>query len=778
MTNISIQHIAILGAGVMGAQIAALFANAQFQVDLFDLEDYSQKALKNLLKINPAPLGSPKQLHLISPKNYDQHLNELQKADLIIEVIAEKLEYKKSLYEKITPVISEHTIIASNTSGISITKLSECLPEKLRARFLGIHFFNPPRYLPLVELIPHAHTDTHILDALETFLTTYLGKKIIRAKDAPNFLANRLGAFALAAAIHHADALNIPFEVVDQLTGKRLNRPKSATFRTADVVGLDTLAHVFQNVHKNAPEDPWHTYYKLPTWMSQLIESGALGQKTKKGIFQKIKGQIHAIDRQTGQYHPADKKADKTVLELLKIKNQKEKFKALAQSDHPEAQFLFRTFKDCFAYGLFHAENICHNLQDADFALRWGFGWSEGLFELIEMIGLHTVQSWLDPKYLPTWFVGLPSNSELTPLYNTDSNGKPYNFDTKTHAFPKKLPIYEKQIFPDTNHFQNKTRGITLTENDSIRLWHQEDQILLVSFKSKMGTIGSEVLAGLCDAVTLAESQNYKGIIIHHPGEDHFSAGANLEEFGMAFMLDGPSAIGDILENFQNTMLKLRYAKVPVVAITHGYVFGGGCELMLHCDHTVAAFESYIGLVEVGVGIIPGGGGCKEMALRAYNNTISPEKQMQPYLENIAKAEVAKSALQAKEMGYLRPQDHIVFHPNECLIVAKSVIENLHLSNYLPPIPPQIPAFGPDAAATINMLLVNMEGGHFISSYDREIALAIADVMTGGGLDKGELAPESWYLALERKHFVRLIEQDKTQARIEHMLKTGKPLRN
>ncbi|MCF6775823.1 3-hydroxyacyl-CoA dehydrogenase/enoyl-CoA hydratase family protein [Thiotrichales bacterium 19X7-9] len=781
-----IKKVAVLGAGVMGAQIAALFANASIEVVLYDLATNDgkdknvivNKALKNLKKINPAPLGSSDAINFIKQANYDDHLAWLSECDLVIEAIAEKLEWKEALYEKIASHLKPGVLFASNTSGLSINTLANSVPENLRATFCGIHFFNPPRYLPLVELIPHHGTEASVLDQLETFLTTTLGKSIIRAKDTPNFIANRLGAFALACAMHYAEKYDIGFEVVDQLTGKPLGRPKSATFRTADLVGLDTLNHVTNNMTLFAKDDPWLKFYQTPKWLENLIQNNKLGAKTKGGIYEKRGKDLWVYDIKSNDYRLSDKKANKEVLEILKEKDVKVRFERLKASSLPEAQFLYAVFRDCFHYAAFWLEHIAETVRDCDLALRWGFGWKEGIFETWQKAGWQSVAQWIESDI---------ASGEITvdaqlPMWVKSVDGV---YDDKGHAYNARLgqfmpraylPVYEKQFFPDGVLNEVFDWGKTVYENEGIRLWTTGDGILVVTFKTKMGVIGSDVLEGLRKAVTIAEDENFEGIVIWNNSKN-FSAGANLEEFGMAYMLDGVPAIEAILKNFQDSVIGMRYAQVPVVAAVQGFVFGGACELMLHCDRTVACYETYTGLVEVGVGLVPAGAGCKEMTLRAQAS-IDPEKQMQKYYKNIAMAEVAKSAAYAKEMGYLRDKDIIIFQSAELLYVAKAQAKAMAKANYKPPRKPEIKAFGRDAKATIDMMLVNMLRGNFISEYDYYIASSIAKIMTGDNVDKGTVVNEDWYLKLEREVFSDLVQKEKTAARIEHMLKTGKPLRN
>lgn len=781
-----IKKAAVLGAGVMGAQIAALFANAKIEVILYDLLDEKSKdrngivngALKKLTKMNPAPFGSSKAIEYVKAANYEDHLEWLSDCDIVIEAIAEKLEWKEALYQKVSRHIKKDTLFVTNTSGLSINTLAKSMPEALRSHFCGVHFFNPPRYLPLVELIPYEKTEPKMLDRLESFLTESLGKNVIRAKDTPNFVANRLGAFALACAMHYAKKYKIGFEVVDQLTGKPLGRPKSATFRTADLVGLDTLMHVNNNMNLFAKDDPWLKFYQVPNWLDHLIKNNKLGAKTKGGIYEKRGKELWVFDIEKNDYRLADQKANKEVLEILKEKDTKVRFERLKGSSLPEAQFLYAVFRDCFHYAAFWLESISDNARDCDLALRWGFGWKEGIFETWQKASWHQIAGWIESDIKS----GEISVDATLPMWVKSIDGA---YDEKGHAFSayngqfvqrRYLPVYDKQYFYDSVLNEAFDWGETVFENDGARIWTHGDGILIVTFKTKMGVIGSDVLAALQKSTEIAKDDNYQGIVIWNNSKN-FSAGANLEEFGMAFMLDGVSAIDEILNNFQQAVLAMRYAEVPVIAAVQGFVFGGACELMLHCDRVVAAYETYTGLVEVGVGLVPAGAGCKEMALRAQN-AVDPEKQLQTYYKNIAMGEVAKSAELAREMGYLRDKDTVIFQPAELLYVAKEQAKALAASNYRPPRKPEIKALGRDVKATIQMLLVNMLKGQFISDYDYYIASNVAEIMTGCDVDQGTIVTEDWYLHLEREKFKEQVQQEKTEARIEYMLKNGKPLRN
>ena len=788
MSKFPVRKAAVLGAGVMGAQIAAHLANAGVQPVLFDLAaegaDKSaivRKALDALAKLEPSPLATKSVVERITPANYDEHLALLGECDLVIEAISERMDWKKSLFDKVAPHLAPHAIFASNTSGLSITELSKVLPEPVRPRFCGIHFFNPPRYMRLVELIPAAATDPAIMDALETFLTTTLGKGVIRAKDTPNFVANRVGVFSMLATMHHTVAFGLGFDEVDALTGPAIGRARSATFRTADVVGLDTMAHVVKTMHDTLAGDPWHPYYQAPAWLAGLIAKGALGQKTRAGIFVKKGKEIHVLDLAKQDYRPSAGAIADEVQAILKEKSPAAQFAKLRASAHPQAQFLWAIFRDLFHYCAVHLADIAHCARDVDFAIRWGFGWKLGPFELWQAAGWQQVAGWIAEDLA----AGKAMAKAPLPAWVTDGrqgvHGPQGSFSATDGAMHGRsaLPVYRRQHFPELVLGEKPAdRGTTVFEDEGVRLWHQGDGIAIVSFKSKMHSLGSEVLSGLNRAIDEAEA-NYDALVIWH--EAPFAVGANLKAALESLKAGKIDEFEQMVALFQRTSQRLKYSLVPTVAAVEGMALGGGCEFVMHAQRVVAALESYIGLVEVGVGLLPAGGGLKEIAQRA--NAWAKGGDAFPELgrlfRQVAMADVSKSADHARELGYLRPSDVVVLHPAELLHVAKAQARAMAESGHRPPLAPtRIPVAGATGIATLKMMLVNMKEGGFISDHDYEIGSRIATVLCGGEVEPGSLVDERWLLDLERHHFVELAKTAKSQDRIEHMLKTGKPLRN
>jgi 3-hydroxyacyl-CoA dehydrogenase len=783
-----IRKAAVLGAGVMGAQIAAHLANANVKPILFELAAEGKdknanvkKALDGLAKLNPSPAASATALKQIVPANYDEHLHLLAECDLVIEAISERMDWKKALFEKVAPHIGPDAIFASNTSGLSIGELAKVMPAQLRKRFCGIHFFNPPRYMRLVELIPTADTDSAVLDRLETFLTTTLGKGVIRAKDTPNFVANRVGVFSMLATMHHTLQFNLGFDEVDALTGPAIGRGKSATYRTADVVGLDTMAHVVKTLGDTLPADPWAAFYQAPEWLSQLIAKGALGQKSKAGIYLKKGKDIHVLDLAKQDYRASAGAVNDEVQAILKEKNPGEQLAKLRASAQPQAQFLWAIFRDLFHYSAVHLADIAHSARDVDLAIRWGFGWQRGPFELWQAAGWQKVARMIEEDIA----AGKTMATAALPAWVTDGRTGVHSPEGSYSAATGKtvprstLPVYARQLFPETVIGEKPAdRGVTVFEDDGVRMWHQGDRIAIVSFKSKMHSLGVEVLQGLNRAIDEAE-KNFDALVIWH--EAPFAVGANLKAALESLKAGRFDEFEQMVALFQQTSQRLKYSLVPTVAAVEGLALGGGCEFVMHSQRVVAALESYIGLVEVGVGLLPAGGGLKEFAQRAQawakGGDAFPE--LARLFKQTAMGEVSKSAEHAREMGLLRPTDIVVFHPSELLYVAKQQARAMAESGVRPALAPaQIPVAGDTGIATLKMILINMKEGGFISAHDYEISSRIAEVMCGGAVEPGSLVDEKWLLDLERRHFVELAKMPKTQERIEAMLKTGKPLRN
>jgi len=793
MSRLIIRKVAVLGAGVMGAQIAAHCANADLPVILFDLpakegdaNGIVAKALASLKKLDPAPFAAQDRIQHVESANYGHDLARLGECDLVIEAIAEKMAWKLDLYAQVAPHLKPGAVFASNTSGLSINALAAGMPVEVRGRFCGLHFFNPPRYMPLVELIPTVDTDPALLDALEAWLTTRLGKHIVRAKDTPNFVANRVGVFSVLAVLHHTQRLGLAFDEVDLLTGPRIGRPNSATFRTGDVVGLDTLAHVVGTMQATLPNDPWHAHFKTPDWLKALIAKGALGQKTQCGIYRKRGRQIQVLDLHLQDYRDSGGEVFPDVEAILKLKDPAEKFAQLAAHPHPQAQFLWALFRDVFHYCAVHLGDIADNARDVDLAMRWGFGWAQGPFETWQAAGWPEVAEMIQEDIqhgramsnvpLPPWVFERGGVHAAAASFSAADNA------LKPRA---SLSVYRRQLYPDRVFGEAPDdRGETLWENAGVRLWRRADQdagIGIVSIVSKMHAIGSEVMEGMLEAIARAEV-DLDGLVIWQPAP--FAVGANLQQVGEACRAGQFELLEKRVAQFQRTSMAIKQAQVPVVAAVQGMALGGGCEFLMHAAHRVFALESYVGLVEAGVGLIPAGGGSKEfvlqahaMAQRAAGGDVFP--YVQTAFQTIAMATVAKSAQEAIQLGFGRAGDDVLFNAHEILYAAIRRARAMAESGWRPALPNSaVVVAGRDGIATCEMMLVNMAEGGFISAHDYRVAKAAATALCGGEVDSNSRVSEQWILDVERAQFVELLQTDKTQQRIAHMLETGKPLRN
>jgi 3-hydroxyacyl-CoA dehydrogenase len=810
-SHFQVKKVAVLGAGVMGAQIAAHLVNVKVPVILFDLpakegakNGIVTKAVEGLKKLKPAPLGVPEDAALIQQANYEEHLELLRGCDLIIEAIAERMDWKLDLYKKIAPYVNADAIVASNTSGLSITKLSEALPENIKPRFCGIHFFNPPRYMYLVELINTPTTQPIVLDQLEAFVTSGLGKGVVRAKDTPNFIANRVGIAGMLGVMKQVENFGLTFDVVDDLTGKKLGRASSGTFRTADVVGLDTMAHVIKTLQDNLDEksDPFYGNFATPPVLKGLLEAGALGQKTGAGFYKKVGRDILRFDADAKDYVAGGGKSDEVYGRMLK-KPAAERLKLLRNAEGKQGQFLWAILRDGFHYAAVHLENIAETARDVDLAMRWGFGLKQGPFELWQEAGwlevAKMVQEDIDAGKalcktpLPDWVYKGPV-AEAGGVHTQEGSWNPA---TKKFVPRRELPVYQRQHFPENvSDFAQgvgaaafETAGKTLFEDAAIRLWTLDSDdkrpagsgVVIASIKTKMHVISMDVMAGLEKAVELAEA-DYQGVVIWS-GDEPFCAGADLQGMLPAFMSGGVSLLQEAMAEVQRVMLRLRYANVPVVSAVRGLALGGGCELAVYSAKRAVAMESYIGLVEVGVGLVPGAGGLTYIARRAAENMASSNsKDLLPFITegftNAAMAKVGTSAIESRKLGYVLWTDVIVPNKDELLFVAINEAKAMATSGYRAPSKRLFPVAGRNGKATITGSLINMRDGGFISQHDFHIATLIANVVCGGDVEAGTMVTEEYLMTLERQAFTSLLTMAKTQERIMGMLSTGKPVRN
>ena len=801
--------IAVLGSGTMGGQIAAHFANLGFDTLMFDTsEEALSKSLAMMKKLKPTPFASPSVSASIKTATYD-NLDALSSCDFIIESIVENLDIKKQLFKKISPHVNDNAVLVTNTSGLSIQQIAETSPESLRSRIFGVHFFNPPRYMPLVELIRTSYSDESLLNKAEGFITSALGKEVVYAKDSPAFVANRIGVFSFMAVLKHAENFNLPADTVDALTGKRIGRPVSATFRTLDVVGLDVMANVVKNIYENAKDDPWIELFKIPDWIESLIEKGSLGSKTRKGIYEKIGKDIRVFDPNDGEYRLSDKTISSKVKKILKdcgsIENA---LLELSKSDDPQAQFLWSVHRDVFHYTAFHLEHIAETARCVDLALKSGFAWQKGIFEQVQITGWSQVRELLNKdlkegktlssQALPAWVMDQPF------VYSDEGAFDP----NKSQFIPRSShPVYERHLNKALLNGEKQNQFDILIDGESTKLIDIGNGIASVSFKTKMNVLSSSVLTELPECLDYLENNGFHALVFRQE-QEHFCAGANLYEvisavkLGLlekdpgiaskakkkAFEVMHPElpklgklySIKKTVRMLQDLLMRLKHGKILTIAAVDGLALGGGCELLLHCNKVVASMNSYIGLVEVGIGALPAGCGSKEMALRAYLNKESDDifPLLSKHFEQIAMAKVSASALEAREMGYLTSEDVIIANPNELLYVAKHQALAMLESGFRPPLDNTFKVVGKAGHANIMAQVANLFEGHFMSEHDKYCISSLAKVMTGSLVEENTVVNSKMILDLERKYFVELLGTQKTQDRIEYMLRNSKPLRN
>jgi 3-hydroxyacyl-CoA dehydrogenase len=801
--------IAVLGSGTMGGQIAAHFANLGFEVVMFDTSHEAlSKSLNMMKKLKPTPLASQSVIGLIKTSTYDT-MDVLSKCDFIIESVVENLDIKKQLFSNIAPYVNDDAVLVTNTSGLSIQKIAEHSPESLRSRIFGVHFFNPPRYLPLVELIRTSFSDEKLLHKAEGFITSALGKEVVYAKDSPAFIANRIGVFSFLAVLKHAENFSLSADTVDALTGKRVGRPASATFRTLDVVGLDVMSNVVKNIYENAKDDPWVELFKLPDWIDNLIAEGSLGSKTKKGIYEKIGKDIYVYDPASDQYRLSDKTISSEVKKILKENgNIENSLLALSKCDDPQAQFLWSVHRDVFHYACYQLEHVAETVRCVDLALKSGFAWQRGIFEQVQLTGWSEVRDSLNMDINN----GAALSSESLPSWVLDksfvySDEGAYDPNKNQYTPRSSHPVYDRQLFKPLLKGEKQHQQDILLDGESTKLVDIGDGVASISFKTKMNVLSSSVLTELPKCLDFLEDNGFNALIFKQE-QEHFCAGANLYEIisaiklGLlekdpgvtskakkkAFELMHPElpklgklySIKKIVAMLQELFMRLKHGKILTIAAVDGLALGGGCELLLHCNKVIASMNSYIGLVEVGIGALPAGCGSKEMTLRAYTNKETDDifPLLSKYFEQIAMAKVSASALEAKEMGYLKADDVIIANPNELLYVAKQQALALLDSGFKSPLDSTFKVVGKAGYANVMAQVANLHEGHFISEHDNYIVTHLAKVMTGSKVEENTTVNSQMILDLERKYFIKLLSTKKTQDRIEYTLRNGKPLRN
>ncbi len=797
-----INKVAVIGSGVMGSRIAAHFANIGCKVILLDIvpneltEAEKEKGLtlndkvvrnrivnnnlQNVLKSKPSPVYEKSVINRITTGNLEDDLNLLSDADWILEAVIERLDIKKSVFEKIEKFRKPGTLITTNTSGIPIHLMLEGRSEDFRKHFCGTHFFNPPRYLQLLEIIPTPETYPKVVDFLMHYGDLYLGKTTVLCKDTPAFIANRIGVFSMMAVINAMQKVGLNFKEVDTLTGPLTGKPKSATFRTADVVGIDTFVKVADNIYKDCPDDEAREIFAVPDFIRKMVENNILGDKTKQGFYKKTKDEngkrvILQINPETFEYEPTGKPKFASVAAAKPLDNLKDRLKMLDSAKDKAGEFLRLVNYNVFAYSSNRIPEISDELYKIDDGMRAGFGWELGPFEIWDALGVEkTVSKMKELNFSPAPWVEEMLQAGFKSFYTIENGTKKF-FDIKSKSY-KEIP--GKSGFIILDNLRNQT---PVWQNSGCTLHDIGDGILDLEFHTKMNSLGSEVLEGIIKSIDIAE-KDFQGLVIGNNGQ-HFSAGANL---AMMFMLATEQEYDEIdfaVRTFQKATMKIRYSGIPVVVAPHNLVLGGGCEVALHADKVQASAETYIGLVEVGVGIIPAGGGTKEMTMRASDQYTpdSPElPELQRKFMNIAMAKVSTSAKEAFEMEYfVNGRDSITINPNRVIADAKAEALLLANKGYVKPTPREdIKVLGRSALATLLLGIYSFNRGHYISDHDKKIAEKLAYIMCGGDLTEGTLVSEQYLLDLEREAFLSLITEKKTLERIQSILTTGKPLRN
>ena len=788
----NIRRTAVIGAGVMGSAIAAHLANAGLEVLLLDLvpEDLideerqqgltlqspavrnrrSRRGLERALAARPGAFFNPEVASRVKPGNVDDDLPGLSECDWVVEAVVEHPKVKLELFARLAPYLAAEAILSSNTSGLSVTALAEKLPENLRPRFLGTHFFNPPRYLRLLELIPTPFTSPQLIAELGAFGRRRLGKGIVVGKDTPNFVANRIGVYAMFNALHHMQELNLSFAEVDAIAGPAIGRPKSGVFRTADMVGLDTLLQVAQHTYQMLSDDEEREIYRVPAFLEQMVQQGLLGDKTGGGFYRRDQnGERLVFDPAAGDYRPFQKPQFSSLAAVKKITDSGKRLAALLAEKDTAAQFVWRHLRDTLLYAVRRIPEISDRIEDVDSAMCWGFNWELGPFAMLDAIGVETFISRAEQDG-----VAVPKSLRLVPAFYKVEAGAEYVWDLVCGQYRRR-----DREDGDVCLTLIRSSGGVMEKVADGSLLDLGDGVLCLEFHGKKNTIGPELLDLTRRAVARAEAEGV-ALVVGNQGA-LFSAGANLSKLGGAMAFKQFGAIDDMLQKFQGATMALKYARVPVVAAPFQLTLGGACEYVLHATAATAHAETYMGLVEVGVGLLPAGGGTKEMAVRALALADRYQVDPAPFLfkafENIGMAAVSKSADELFALGYLRPGDRVTMNRDYLLGDAKRQALVL-AATFRPQLAATMRAPGRSVAATMKSRLWNLQMGGLISEYDAFIGGLVADVLCGGDVPAGTEITEDYLLELEREGFLRLCGETRTHQRIEHMLKTGKPLRN
>ena len=790
--NRIIKKVAVLGSGVMGSRIACHFAGIGVPVLLLDMvpKDYEEStrpaernklvndALTTAVKSNPSPVFTKDVVKRISTGNFTDNMKDIAACDWIIEVVVERLDIKKIIYDQVEQFRKPGTLVSSNTSGIPIHLMAEGRSDDFQKHFCGTHFFNPPRYLRLLEIIPTPHTDPAVVDFLMHYGDLYLGKTTVLCKDTPAFIANRVGVFSMMAVMHVMEKLGLTTDEIDALTGPAMGRPKSATFRTADVVGIDTLVKVAQGVKDNCPHDEARDLFTIPAWLEKMVADNRLGDKTGGGFFKMDrsggKKELYTLNLQTGEYVPKQKPKFATLETAKPIDDLKQRLKAVMAGTDKAGEFYRQFHYLLFSYISHRIPEISDELYRLDDAMMAGFGWEIGAFESWDILGVaRTTEAMKAAGYkVAPWVEAFIAAGNKT-FYKVE-NGKRQYYDVATQTY-KPTPGGESFII------LSDLKEKTIWKNSACTLVDMGDDVAGLSWNTKMNTIGGDVLAGIQKSVAIAE-EKYKGLVIANEGPN-FSLGANV---GLIFMYAIDQEYDELdmaVRMFQNTSMRLRYSSVPVVVAPHGMALGGGCEFSLHADKIQAAAETYIGLVELGVGLIPGGGGTKEFALRAGDEYADGEIEIEPLKRRfftIGMAKVATSAYEAYDLGIMRKGiDEVSLNQSRRIADAKRSVLEMHAEGYVTPVPRNdVRVLGRGALGAMLAGLNGMKSGNYITEHDQKIATKLAYVLCGGDLSEASLVSEQYLLDIEREAFLSLCGENKTLERIQSVLKGGKPVRN
>ena len=782
---------AVLGAGTMGAQIAAHLANAGLQVHLLDVtpasigqdgapDDIVEKGFQQARKASPDPFFDDAAAGRMTLGNFEDDFDRVADVDWVIEAVVERMDIKRDVHARIEAATDAETVVSTNTSGLPIHEIAEGRSASFKRRFLGTHFFNPPRYLKLLEIIPTGATDPAVVKRVAQFGRLHLGKGIVVANDVPYFIGNRVGVYGQLQALRYFTEGDYTIEEIDTLTGKLVGRPKSATFRTADLVGLDVLVDVTQNLHQMASHDESRGAFQVPSLLQRLVDEGRLGQKTGAGFYKKEDGEIKSVDPETLEYTSAEEEELGDLGRIWKAGGLDDRLRALYEDDSPAGQFFRETTLDLLGYSARRIGEITDNPADVDRAIRWGFGWELGPFQTWDALGFETVLGGMEQQGIevPGWVEAM-HESGATTFYRTRAGEREVYIPAESRYERDPRPADELRLDPIKAEASN-----TLWSNEDAALLDLDDGVALYEFRSKGNSLGQKVMTGLAEVIDKVENDpNLRGLVIGNEGKN-FSVGANLGEMAMAAAQQKFDLIADYIEQFQATIQKIRYATKPVVVATHQRVLGGGCEMAIACPNPVADSETYIGLVELGVGLIPAGTGTMRMAEQAakrapnaHHSTIQP--YLRKYFENMAMAEVAESAAQGKAMGYLADHAPVIMNSDRRLHAAKQEVLRLSEQGYTPPpVSTTIRVLGRKTAATFEVALNQYRNGNYISDYDVHLGKKLAYVMTGGDLSAPQDVHEDYLIELEREAFMSLLGEQKTMERIQYMLENRKPLRN